>query len=810
MTRLSLLILTALLGSLLSAQHEHTFNTCHHASGYHEGPRSSGDNSRLVIDNNARSDTFDILHYEIHLDITDYDGQTIRANTIVDFSAKMAGQEQIRLDLKDLTVDSLHLNGMPAVYEHIGESLFVDFEGPAMVGDTLEVSVWYQGHPYQDPQWGGFYFENNYIYNLGIGLSTIPPNFGRVWYPCFDVFVERATYEWHVKSADGFVTRCQGEFLGQEQLGGDTIIRSYRMDTPLPTYLTSIAASNYDSIQFVHDGPTGPVPVELYCKPGDVDEMTVRFANMGPVIDAFEYWWGPDTWDRVGFTMTTVGAMEHPTNISYPQGMMNTSILANEDLWSHEYGHHWWGNDVSPEIHNHMWLKEGGAEYSSHLARLANYGQEAFNDVVKSNHLFVLETAHIDDEGFWQMSPIPDEHIYGRTSYNKGASVWHNLRGYMGDEAYRQGAAAVIDSFYLGTINPETFKNVLSWSTGVPLDDFFDDQVYQPGFSSFVIDSIDTEDVGGEFEHTIHLSQGLYGANTLYRNVPMDLTLIDDNWERHVFKIIGDGESNSVQVTSDFEPLAVFLNAEGRLNQAKMDDELIVTEPTGNINLNYTGLRVKVEEITDSSLIRVEHHWIPPSPVQDNPEILELSGTNFFTLSGVWDEDMLLEGRFAYNGATGDNLDFDLVGEGEESIGLVYRPDASSDWEVYFNYDVQAVSLSDGIGWIKVDTLLQGDYAFANVELISSIAEEEGDPIENFDIYPNPNEGLFFVQTELAGKYKVRVRNINGQEVISHDGLLSRRDRIRVDLTEEKSGVYLLEILTIDGRYIGSTQIIRE
>ena len=44
---------------------------------------------------------------------------------------------------------------------------------------------------------------SDYIYTLGIGLTTIPPNFGKVWYPCFDNFVERATYTYHVTSAAG-------------------------------------------------------------------------------------------------------------------------------------------------------------------------------------------------------------------------------------------------------------------------------------------------------------------------------------------------------------------------------------------------------------------------------------------------------------------------------------------------------------------------------------------------------------------------------------------------------------------------------
>ena len=47
-----------------------------------------------------------------------------------------------------------------------------------------------------------------------------------------------------------------------------------------------------------------------------------------------------------------------------------------------------------------MWLKEGPAEYSSHLFVEWKDGEEAFIDVVKDNQLFVLEECHIQDNGF--------------------------------------------------------------------------------------------------------------------------------------------------------------------------------------------------------------------------------------------------------------------------------------------------------------------------------------------------------------------------------------------------------------------------
>ena len=104
-----------------------------------------------------------------------------------------------------------------------------------------------------------------------------------------------------------------------------------------------------------------------------------------------EDWWGPHAWERVGYVITTQGAMEHLTNIAYPLSMLQQSNFQNEGLYGHELGHHWWGDMVSPLLHNHMWVKEGFAEYSSHLFEEQLSGREAFVEMVKDNQQFVLE-----------------------------------------------------------------------------------------------------------------------------------------------------------------------------------------------------------------------------------------------------------------------------------------------------------------------------------------------------------------------------------------------------------------------------------
>ncbi|MFM2286574.1 MAG: hypothetical protein RLZZ543_2071, partial [Bacteroidota bacterium] len=257
----------------------------------------------------ARSDTFDVLHYDIAIDICDYSGQTIKAETAIQFVAKMDGQSNIRFDLVRLTVDSVKQGSELLPFETDSEHVNVFLSTQMAVGDTEEVRIYYHGHPYQDPVWGGFYFESGYIYNLGIGLSTIPPNFGKVWYPCFDSFVERATYMYHVKSAGTFRAHCQGDFLGETALGGDTVIRNYSFNQPLPTHLSAIAASDYRSLTFNHPGAYGPVPVTLNAKPADTTMMRNKFSSLGAAIDACQFWYGPTGWPGVGYSLTTDGAL---------------------------------------------------------------------------------------------------------------------------------------------------------------------------------------------------------------------------------------------------------------------------------------------------------------------------------------------------------------------------------------------------------------------------------------------------------------------------------------------------------------------
>ncbi len=761
----------------------------------------------------ARSDTFDILNYLINIDVTNYAGHYIKASTTISIHPLMADQSIINLDLFQLQVDSVKVGEEELTFSYDGNVLSLFFPTTLDVNDTIEITTYYQGDPYKDPTWGGFYFESNYIYNLGIGLTTIPPNFGKVWYPCFDSFVERATYEYHVKSAGTYRAHCQGTFLGETALAGDTVIRSFAMNQPIPTHLSAIAVAAYEDYDYTHTGANGEIPVRLTAKSAQLAAMQNVFQHLGSAIDACEYWYGPYAWERVGYVLTTDGALEIPTNIAYPQYMTGESLSSNDGLMSHELGHHWWGDMVTPHNHNDMWLKEGPAEYSSHLMEEWMDGEEDFIKMVKTNQLDVLENAHLDDNGFWPMSPMPDAEIYGTHTYYKGASVVHNLRGYMGDELFRQAMSGVQANMQYQDVTPEEFRDALELESGYQLDDFFDDQIFSPGFSTFVVDSFASAPTESGYDIQLNIQQKLRECPQYHLNVPLDVSLIGADWQRAEYQIIASGQLTETMVNCDFEPVMVILNGHNRLNQCRMDLEFTAYPNVSIFSvLPFVEFRFTKENVVDSSLVRIEHIWAAPDQNNLGEGIFEISNVHYWNVDGLWKSGDFFTGKIYYNGSDPDELDYDMYNAGETDAVLLYRPSSHYAWEICPDFTLGSGSLTNGDGSFVIDTLRIGQYAFANGEMSVGMKEQASENVQELLLYPVPAKDVL----KIKGQWSIHetvlfdVISITGELLIRSSGFVDGKFEKQIDIQNLASGNYVVQVRNMKGETIGASQFVVE
>jgi aminopeptidase N len=114
----------------------------------------------------------------------------------------------------------------------------------------------------------------------------------------------------------------------------------------LPTYLISASIGNYSLVSDIYHGIQRDIPITLYCRPSDSLKVAGTFVNLKDILQIYEEHFGPYPFERVGYTATAQGAMEHAANISYPYSGWsgNTSM---EWWYAHELSHMWFGDMVT-------------------------------------------------------------------------------------------------------------------------------------------------------------------------------------------------------------------------------------------------------------------------------------------------------------------------------------------------------------------------------------------------------------------------------------------------------------------------------
>lgn len=792
--------------------HDHEWHGCHHTKKKLKLEQISPEMRNMVCGSNFRSDSIDVLNYDIDLDITQFAAQVISASCGVRFTAKEDGIDFLPLDLLDLNVDSVTYGSESLTFDHDGLLLNIHLSESVDIGDTMEVVVHYHGHPTIDGTWGGFDFINGYAYNLGIGLTSNPYNFGRSWHPCFDNFVERALYEISLTTSDGRTGYAIGDFLGEEDLGNGVIRRSYQTSLPLPTYLIGVAASNYEAYNDIHSGQYGDYPILLVGKPNVQADMIDHFKNLPQVIDALEYWFGPYRWGQVGYVMTTQGAMEHASLIAYPDFILTGGQSFDGDrLIAHELGHHWWGNITTMECPDDMWIKEGNAEYSAHLFTEYAFGREAFLDQVRNNHYRVLDQVHVQDEGFFPLAGIPFEQTYSDHTYYKGASLMHNLRSYLGDDLFRSGMTSVLETFEYEAIDAQTMEAQLTSATGVDMSHFFNAWMYQPGFADYVIESTEVSPALDYFEVKLDIRQGLREAQMFHTNAPQEVTFISENWEEFHTQVMVDGEFSEVTVEVPFEPILHILNDRQFLNMGRAQSRFVAKE-VGKYEAEHTDLLsddFEVLEIPegDSALVNIVHHWIGPSA----PEDLDISKTHYWSYTGDIPAGMKAKATLVLDGGGTYDLDTDLVENGTDDIILAWRPNTETPWGEYPWYDPVIFGSS---GFIKIDTMIPGDYAFANGPLPMATSVADVTPVDMLmTAYPNPASNDLTVQGLLpeATESELLIRDLTGRSVhVQAISNMGREFSENIDVRQLPSGIYSVEVRSLDGDFRHTEKFVKQ
>ena len=740
-----------------------------------------------------RSDTIHVAHYEINLSIVELSQRTIFGYTDLKIVPRILPLSYCDLDIAALTVDSvLHQNQIVS-FTHSDARLHIIFNTTVTTQDTQSIRVYYHGTPPTDPAGGGFYFSANppMAFNFGAGLSITPPSFGRSWFPCLDEFTDKSTYTFCIRTDSDKMAVCGGVLTDSATYGDGTKSWKWELNAPIPTYLASVAVGDFQCYKDTFHGIGRIIPIEIYAIPSYIGNVPGSFANLKTVLRNYETRLGAYSWQRVGYVAVPFnqGAMEHATNITYPQFAV-TGNTQYEYLAFHELAHSWFGNLLTCSASQTMWLNEGFASYAESLADEAvDPTLTQYKNSTLERHHKVLTNTHVRDNGYFALDSVPQNKIYGSTTYDKGALVAHTLRNYLGDTLFFLGLRTLFQQNRYGNINSEQFFTKMSQITGVNLTDFYLGWVHQPGFLHFSIDSVVKGQTANQYR--LYFRQKLYHAYYFADNNKVDVEFISSQGERHTLKHVQfSGEEACVEVTLPFTPVAWVIDPDTKMGDAVLKYPITVSN-TGLVNYTNANFRLAAKTIAGNSELRLEYHLATPDPLKNpNSAIFKISDNHYWHIelydNNLTDKDF----RFLYNASSSTQPDYNLFqGYTKDELILLYRRNAGEDWRIH----PSTLTGSNTNGMLVTSLPLSGEYTLAmGINNVSIPFINAGNTVS---VYPNPTSNQLIIDNGQLTIENIEIYDIYGRKIV-HCPLLIDNS---IDISHLASGLYFLKV---DGKMV--------
>ncbi|MGW4898492.1 M1 family metallopeptidase [Kitasatospora sp. NPDC004240] len=369
---------------------------------------------------------YDVSHYDIRLKYQP-DTDRIEGTTTI-LATATQNLSRFNLDFA-LDVSQVLVNGRVAKFAATGEQeLEITPDRPLARGAGATVVVRYSGIPSEVKRYGF----TAWLRTPDGGVVAGEPEGAWWWFPSNDHPTDKATFDVSVQVPDGTQVISNGVLTGTSSRAGWTRY-SWRENKPQATYLATLAIGKFD---ISTDTTPGGLPVyNAYSKDLGENAAAARASveRTGELVDWLAGYFGEYPFSSVGGYVPNVKtgyALETQTQVFYSPRQFargsNTSVVV------HELAHQWFGDNVSVQRWQDIWLNEGFARYAQFL--WSEYENEGTAQEL-ADHVYA---SHPADDPFWTVKPGdpgPDNQFHGAV-YDRGAVAVQALRNAVGDEAF--------------------------------------------------------------------------------------------------------------------------------------------------------------------------------------------------------------------------------------------------------------------------------------------------------------------------------------------------------------------------------------
>ncbi|MGW7355069.1 aminopeptidase N [Streptomyces sp. NPDC054784] len=416
--------------------------------------------------------------YEIELDLSGaQEGGTFRSRTTVRFDAAEAGDTFI--DLVAPTVHEVVLNGAALDPGKVFADSRIALDGLAaganelrVVADCAYTNTGEGLHRFVDPV-----DQQAYLYT-----QFEVPDARRV-FASFEQPDLKASFAFTVRAPEGWVVISNSPTPEPE--GDSGAVWRFAPTPRISSYITALIVGPYHSVHSSWEGEDGRlVPLGLYCRPSlaeflDAEDIfAVTRQGFDWFQEKFDYAYPFEKYDQLFVPEFNAGAMENAGAVTirdqyvFRSKVTDAAYEVRAETILHELAHMWFGDLVTMEWWNDLWLNESFATYTS-IACLAHaegsrwpHSWTTFanqmktwayrQDQLPSTHPIMAEIRDLDDVLV----------NFDGITYAKGASVLKQLVAYVGVDEFFRGVQAYFRRHEWGNTRLSDLLDALEETSG--------------------------------------------------------------------------------------------------------------------------------------------------------------------------------------------------------------------------------------------------------------------------------------------------------------------------------------------------------
>ncbi len=436
-------------------------------------------------------DTFTPNHYNLTLDLTRAEEKEFSGTVIISGDSI---SESISLHSKGLTIQSATIDNQPADVS-FGEFDELRLSQPNLENGNHTIHINFSGN-ITDAMHGLYpcYFTHDGV-KKQLFATQFESHHAREVFPCVDEPAAKAEYDLTLITRPGITVLGNMPVKFQKE-NGDSLTTTFEKTPRMSSYLLAFVIGElHKKTARTKSG----VEVNVWATPAQ-NENTLDFALdiATRSIDFYDEYFGvkyplPKS-DHVALPDFSSGAMENWGLITYRE----SCLLADPELTpessrrfiatviAHELSHQWFGNLVTMQWWNDLWLNESFANMMEYVAIDAlqpdwrmweDFATNEVTAALRRDSLDGVQSVQADVNHPDEISTLFDPAIV----YAKGGRLLVMIRKLIGEEAFRAGLKSYFEKFaYKNTVGNDLWQELES-ASGQPIVNLMNAWISRPG-----------------------------------------------------------------------------------------------------------------------------------------------------------------------------------------------------------------------------------------------------------------------------------------------------------------------------------------